>query len=109
MHDRVILGHLLRRAGDSDKEHREENIGMTHNTLGNADDAVGEIIELIRKLPKHCHLEPWVVSKITIAEDYFDTVRDYLKQIIDSDESSESDDMSEDSEELSGDSDEEEN
>jgi len=94
MLDRVILSHLLRRA-EHVEEHREENIDMTHGTLGNADEAAGEIIELIRKLPKDCNLEPWVVSKITIAEDYLDTVRDYLKQRIDSEESAESFESSE--------------
>lgn len=76
----VILSHLLRRATQPVEEHREENLGMTHGTLGNAHGAVKEIVDLIRQLPEDCDLEPWVVSKITIAEDYLDTVRDYLKQ-----------------------------
>jgi len=85
MLDRIIYSYLLRRA-EHDEEHREENIDMTHGTLGNADEAAGEIIELIRQLPEDCNLEPWVVSKITIAEDYLDTVRDYLKQRVGSDD-----------------------
>jgi hypothetical protein len=77
---RIILSHLLRSAGESSDEHREENVSMTHGTLGNAGDAAGEIIDMIRQLPEDMDLEPWVVSKITIAEDYLDTVRDYLSQ-----------------------------
>lgn len=85
---RIIAAHLLRRAEQASDEHREENVSMTHGTLGNAHDAVKELIDMIRRLPEDVDLEPWVVSKITIAEDYFDTVRDYLKQILEGGEPS---------------------
>jgi len=79
---RVIQAHLNRNAVVDTEEHREENVSMAHGTLGNAHEAVKEIIDMIRQLPEDVDLEPWVVSKITLAEDYVDTVRDYLKQRI---------------------------
>lgn len=79
---RVILSHLLRKAVVDTEEHREENLSMAQGTLGNTHDAVKEVLDMLRELPEDQDLEPWVVSKITIAEDYLDTVRDYLSQRI---------------------------
>lgn len=79
-HYKVILGHLLRKAVVDTEEHREENLSMAQGTLGNAHGAVKDVLGMIRELPEDQDLEPWVISKITIAEDYLDTVRDYLSQ-----------------------------
>ena len=78
---RVILAHLNKRAEEqSMDEHHEEELGMLHGNIKNTIDAAEEIQDFLEAMHDNStEVEPWMVSKITIAEDYIDTVRDVLK------------------------------
>jgi hypothetical protein len=79
---------------DYDKDEYDEEGEMAHTQLGVIDDASDELKDI---LDTDDNLPEWVQKKITLAMDYLDTARDYMKS---TESSKDRDDEFDDSDEI---------
>lgn len=66
-------------AVEADDMHRDHEVQMARSQMYSAAEAAIEIHRLLRDISEMQGLEGWVQSKLTLASQYLESVRDYLK------------------------------
>lgn len=66
-------------AQEADDMHRDHEVQMARSQMYSAAQAAIEIHRLLRDISELEGLEGWVQSKLTLASEYLESVRDYLK------------------------------
>jgi hypothetical protein len=66
-------------AQEADDMHRDHEVQMARSQMYSAAQAAIEIHRLLRDISELEGLEGWVQSKLTLASQYLESVRDYLK------------------------------
>ena len=66
-------------AQEADTMHRDHEVQMARSQLYSAAEAAIEIHRLLKDVSELEGIEGWVQSKITLASEYLESVRDYLK------------------------------
>jgi hypothetical protein len=64
---------------DAHEAHQDHEVQMARSQCYNAAQAAIELHKLLKNISEQQGIEGWVAAKITMAADYLDTVRDYLK------------------------------
>jgi hypothetical protein len=66
-------------AQEADDMHRDHEVQMARSQMYSAAQAAIEIHRLLRDISEMEGLEGWVQSKLTLASQYLESVRDYMK------------------------------
>jgi len=66
-------------ADDAEHMHKDHEVQMARSQLYSGAQAAIEIHRMLKEVSEMEGLEGWVQSKITLASDYLESVRDYLK------------------------------
>jgi len=66
-------------ADDAEHMHKDHEVQMARSQLYSGAQAAIEIHRMLKDISEMEGLEGWVQSKITLASDYLESVRDYLK------------------------------
>ena len=66
-------------AQEADDMHRDHEVQMARSQMYSAAQAAIEIHRLLRDISEMEGLEGWVQSKLTLASEYLESVRDYMK------------------------------
>jgi hypothetical protein len=66
-------------AQEADNMHRDHEVQMARSQMYSAAQAAIEIHRLLRDISEMEGIEGWVASKLTLASEYLESVRDYLK------------------------------
>lgn len=66
-------------AQEADDMHRDHEVQMARSQMYSAAQAAIEIHRLLRDVSEMEGLEGWVQSKLTLASQYLESVRDYMK------------------------------
>ena len=66
-------------AQEADNMHRDHEVQMARSQMYSAAQAAIEIHRLLRDISEMEGLEGWVQSKLTLASEYLESVRDYMK------------------------------
>lgn len=74
-------------AQEADDMHRDHEVQMARSQMYSAAQAAIEIHRMLKDISELEGLEGWVQSKLTLASEYLESVRDYLKYEAASEES----------------------
>jgi len=66
-------------AQEADDMHRDHEVQMARSQMYSAAQAAIEIHRMLKDISEMEGLEGWVQSKLTLASEYLESVRDYLK------------------------------
>ena len=66
-------------AQEADDMHRDHEVQMARSQMYSAAQAAIEIHRLLKNVSEMEGLEGWVQSKLTLASEYLESVRDYMK------------------------------
>jgi hypothetical protein len=66
-------------AQEADDMHRDHEVQMARSQMYSAAQAAIEIHRLLKDISEMEGIEGWVASKLTLASEYLESVRDYLK------------------------------
>ena len=66
-------------AADAERMHRDHEVQMAREQCYNIAKNAIELHQLLQKISEEQGIDGWVASKITLAEDYCRTVREYLE------------------------------
>ena len=66
-------------AQEADTMHKDHEVQMARSQMYNSANAAIEIHKLLKNISEMEGIEGWVASKLTLANQYLESVRDYLK------------------------------
>jgi hypothetical protein len=66
-------------AQEADDMHKDHEVQMARSQMYSAAQAAIEIHRLLKDISEMQGIEGWVASKLTLASEYLESVRDYLK------------------------------